>query len=107
MFYLNKKHPMLLKILSGIDEDAQKELKTYLSLIESYSPTMLSGVMDKGTDFVVSDEDKQIEILNIQEKIRIYRMLQYDDIESYDTLYDSPEYLYLRDDLKRIIEETE
>ena len=107
MFYLNKKHPMLLKILSGIDEDAQKELKTYLSLIESYSPTMLSGVMDKGTDFVVSDEDKQIEILNIQEKIRIYRMLQYDDIEIYDTLYDSPEYLYLRDDLKRIIEETE
>lgn len=107
MFYLNKKHPMLLKILSGMDEDAQKELKTYLSLIESYSPTMLSGVMDKGTDFVVSDEDKQIEILNIQEKIRIYRMLQYDDIEIYDTLYDSPEYLYLRDDLKRIIEETE
>lgn len=41
MFYLNKKHPMLLKILSGMDENAQKELKTYLSLVESYSPTML------------------------------------------------------------------
>lgn len=107
MFYLNKKHPMLLKILSGMDENAQKELKTYLSLIESYSPTMLSGVMDKETDFVVSDEDKKREILNIQEKIRIYRMLQYDDVEIYDTLYDSPEYLYLREDLKKIIEETE
>lgn len=107
MFYLNKKHPMLLKILSGMEEGAQKELKTYLSLIESYSPTMLSGVMDKETDFEVSDEDKQKEILNIQEKIRIYRMLQYDDTEIYDTLHDSPEYLYLRDDLKKIIEETE
>lgn len=107
MFYLNKKHPMLLKILSGMDENAQKELKTYLSLVESYSPTMLSGVMDKETDFVVSDEDKKREILNIQEKIRIYRMLQYDDVEIYDTLYDSPEYLYLREDLKKIIEETE
>lgn len=107
MFYLNKKHPMLLKILSGMDENAQKELKTYLSLVESYSPTMLSGVMDKETDFVVSDEDKKREILNIQEKIRIYRMLQYDDAEIYDTLYDSPEYLYLREDLKKIIEETE
>lgn len=107
MFYLNKKHPMLLKILSGMDENAQKELKTYLSLVESYSPTMLSGVMDKETDFVVSDEDKNREILNIQEKIRIYRMLQYDDVEIYDTLYDSPEYLYLREDLKKIIEETE
>ena len=107
MFYLDKKHPMLLKILSGMDENAQKELKTYLSLVESYSPTMLSGVMDKETDFVVSDEDKKREILNIQEKIRIYRMLQYDDVEIYDTLYDSPEYLYLREDLKKIIEETE
>lgn len=107
MFYLNKKHPMLLKILSEMDENAQKELKTYLSLVESYSPTMLSGVMDKETDFVVSDEDKKREILNIQEKIRIYRMLQYDDVEIYDTLYDSPEYLYLREDLKKIIEETE
>ena len=107
MFYLNKKHPMLLKILSGMDENAQKELKTYLSLVQSYSPTMLSGVMDKETDFVVSDEDKKREILNIQEKIRIYRMLQYDDVEIYDTLYDSPEYLYLREDLKKIIEETE
>ena len=107
MFYLNKKHPMLLKILSGMDENAQKELKTYLSLVESYSPTMLSGVMDKETDFVVSDEDKKREILNIQEKIRIYRMLQYDDVEIYDTLYDSPEYLYLREDLKKIIEEAE
>lgn len=90
-----------------MDENAQKELKTYLSLIESYSPTMLSGVMDKETDFVVSDEDKQKEILHIQEKIRVYRMLQYDDEEIYDTLHDSPEYLYIREDLKKIIEETE
>lgn len=107
MFYLNKKHPMLLKILSEIDEDTQKELKTYLSLIESYSPTMLSGVMETETDFFVTEEEKQKEILNIQEKIRIYRMLQYDDMEIYDTLYDSPEYLYLREDMKKIIEETE
>lgn len=107
MFYLNKKHPMLLKILSEIDEDTQKELKTYLSLIESFSPTMLSGVMEKETDFFVTEEEKQKEILNIQEKIRIYRMLQYDDMEIYDTLYDSPEYLYLREDLKKIIKETE
>ena len=67
---------------------------------------MLSGVMEKEDDNVVSDEDKQRDILNIQEKIRIYRMLQYDDTEIYDTLYDSPEYLYLRRDLKKIIEET-
>lgn len=106
MFYLNKKHPMLLKILGEMEEDSQKELKTYLSLIESYSPTMLSGVMDQDTDYVVADEDKQKEVLHIQEKIRIFRMLQYDDEEIFDSLYDSPEYLYLRNELRKIIEET-
>jgi hypothetical protein len=106
MFYLNKKHPMLLKILSYMDESDQKDLKTYLSLIENYSPTMLSGVLEKETDLVISDEDKQKDVLNIQEKIRIYRRFQFDDAEIYDTLYDSPEYLYLREELKKIIEET-
>ena len=84
----------------------QKELKTYLSLVENYSPIMLSGIIEKDNDIVVSAEDKQKDILVIQEKIRIYRMLQYDDSEIYDTLYDSPEYLYLREDLKKIIEGT-
>ena len=41
MFYLNKKHPMLLKLLTQMNEDMQKELKTYLSLVENYSPIML------------------------------------------------------------------
>ena len=107
MFYLNKKHPMLLKILSEMDENVQKQLKTYLSLVESYSPIMLSGVMGKDTDFMVSDADKQKDVLNIQEKVKIYRILQYDDAEIFDTLHDSPEYLYLRKELKKIIEETE
>ena len=65
-----------------------------------------SGIIEKDNDIVVSAEDKQKDILVIQEKIRIYRMLQYDDSEIYDTLYDSPEYLYLREDLKKIIEGT-
>lgn len=89
-----------------MNEDMQKELKTYLSLVENYSPIMLSGIIEKDNDIVVSAEDKQKDILVIQEKIRIYRMLQYDDSEIYDTLYDSPEYLYLREDLKKIIEGT-
>ena len=106
MFYLNKKHPMLMKILADLDDEKQKELKTYLSLVESYSPTMLSGVLDSITPVDVSDEDKQKEILSIKEKIRIFRALGYDDAEIYEALYDSPEYLYIKEDLKNIIEET-
>lgn len=106
MFYLNKKHPMLMKILADLNEEKQKELKTYLSLVENYSPTMLSGVLDSSTSVEVSEEEKQKEILSIKEIIRIYRALQYNDEEIYEALYDSPEYLYIREDLKSIIEET-
>ena len=66
----------------------------------------VSEYQEMEAEHQISDEDKQRDILNIQEKIRIYRMLQYDDTEIYDTLYDSPEYLYIRKDLKKIIEET-
>lgn len=106
MFYLNKKHPMLLDILGGIEEDKQKELKTYLSLVESYSPAMLSGVMDTESDLKTDEESIKKEKINIQEKVRIFRMLQYDDKEIYDALIESPEYLYLKSELKQIIEET-
>ena len=106
MFYLNKKHPMLMKILATMDEDKQKELKTYLSLVENYSPTMLSGVLSSHTVAEISDEDKQKEILSIKEKIQIFRVLQYDDEEIFDALCDSPEYLYIKDELRDIIKET-
>ena len=95
-----------MKVLADLGEEKQKELKTYLSLVESYSPTMLSGVLDSITPVDVSDEDKQKEILSIKEKIRIFRALGYDDAEIYEALYDSPEYLYIKEDLKNIIEET-
>jgi hypothetical protein len=103
---LNKKHPMLMKILSDLDDEKQKELKTYLSLVESYAPTMLSGVLDIAAPTDISDEDRRKEIINIKEKIRIFRVLQYDDAEIYEALYDSPEYLYIKEELKNIIEET-
>lgn len=45
MFYLNKKHPMLIKLMQELSEETKKELKTYLSLIENYSPSMMSGVI--------------------------------------------------------------
>jgi hypothetical protein len=89
-----------------MDEEKQKELKTYLSLVENYSPTMLSGVLSTDSVVEVSEEDKQKEILSIKEKIQIFRVLQYDDEEIFDALCDSPEYLYIKDELRDIIKET-
>ena len=50
--------------------------------------------------------DKQKEILSIKEKIQIFRVLQYADEEIFDALCDSPEYLYIKDELRDIIKET-
>lgn len=106
MFYLNKKHPMLMKIMQGLEDEKQRELKTYLSLIENYSPAMLSGLMTGSNNSEVSQEEKERDILHIKEKIEVYRQLQFEDEEIYDTLADSPEYAYLKDELRNIIEET-
>ena len=106
MFYLNKKHPMLMKIMQGIEDERQKELKAYLSLIENYSPAMLSGLMTGSGNSEVSQEEKQRDILHIKERIEVYRQLQFEDDEIFETLADSPEYGYLKDELRKIIEET-
>lgn len=106
MFYLNKKHPMLMKIMQGLEDEKQRELKTYLSLIENYSPAMLSGLMTSNDKSDVNDEEKQRDILHIKEKIEVYRQLQFEDDEIYDALADSPEYGYLKHELRSIIEET-
>lgn len=106
MFYLNKKHPMLMKIMQEMSEEQQKELKTYLSLVENYSPAMLSGLMSTSDKNLVNEEERQRDILHIKEKISVYRTLQFEDEEIFDSLVDSPEYAYLKDDLEKIIEET-
>ncbi|MBE5960922.1 MAG: ATP-binding protein [Lachnospiraceae bacterium] len=106
MFYLNKKHPMLMKLMQEMDDDLVKELKTYLALVENYSPVMLSGVIDDGKEDNVSSETKAKDILSIKEKIMIFRQLQYEDEEIYEALAEAPEYSYLKDELKAIIKES-
>ena len=44
--------------------------------------------------------------MHIKEKIEVYRQLQFEDDEIYDALADSPEYGYLKHELRSIIEET-
>ena len=89
-----------------MEDEKQRELKTYLSLIENYSPAMLSGLMTSNDKSDVNDEEKQRDILHIKEKIEVYRQLQFEDDEIYDALADSPEYGYLKHELRSIIEET-
>ena len=106
MFYLNKKHPMLMKLMQELNDENKVELKTYLSLIENYSPTMLSGVIALNENISVDNDVKARDILNLKEKILILRDLQYEIDEIYEVFAEAPEYSYLREELRDIIKES-
>ena len=106
MFFLNKKHPLLLELLQKLDDSTKNELKTYLSLIENYSPTMLSGVIDNSSSNIdISSEVKEKDLFNIKEKIKILQALGYDNKEIQEVLVESPEYSYLQETIKDILKE--
>lgn len=46
MFRINKKHPLLRRLQSQLNQEGNKELKTYLALIENFAPHMKSGLAD-------------------------------------------------------------
>lgn len=106
MFYLNKKHPLLMRLLQQLTEEQKKEFKTYLSLVENYSPAMLSGVIDdRSSSSEVSPEIREKDLLVIRDKISVLRELDYDDNEIYELIVNCPEHSYLSQEVKRLLEE--
>lgn len=103
MFYLNKKHPLLLEILTQQEESQGNKLKAYLTLIENYSPAMLSGMLQADRETGILHDIKERDILKVKETIAILKELQYDELEIYEVLAESPEYSYLQQELKQII----
>ena len=103
MFYLNKKHPMLIKLMQELNEETKKELKTYLSLIENYSPSMLSGVIATTNSTEINDEVKSRDLLAVKEKIMVLKELGYEQEEIYEVFKEAPEYTYLGDEINKFI----
>ena len=106
MFYINKRHPMLLAILEDLEIEKKEQLETYLSLLENYSPAVLSCVVDNVVDYSdISKEIKEKDLLIIKEKIRILENLNYEREEIIEVLLESAEYSYLKEEIRNILEE--
>lgn len=105
MFYLNKKHPILLQLMNELPNESKKMLKTYLSLIENYSPAMLSGVISGTSSVSVNNDVREQDLLRLKEKIGVLQELHFEKDEIYDLFVESPEYSYLKDDLQFILKE--
>jgi len=106
MFYLNKKHPMLMKLNQELSEAQTKDLKSYLSLIENFAPSMISGVtntMNVASDTDVPNYIKEKDIIRVKELISTYKTIGFDNDEIFDVIASMPEYTYIKIDIKKIL----
>lgn len=108
MFFLNKKHPMLNRVLQQLDDEGQKDLKSYLALIEGYSPSAQSGL----TDFMSSktktanndDSAKQADLAEAKMYIKKFLANGFEKEEVERIITGMPNYRYLEDDLHTLFE---
>ena len=110
MFYLNKKHPMLNKVLTQLNEDGKQNLKAYLALVEGYSPSVQSGLtdymttsknIDKNDENLAKDADLK------EAKIYIRKFLEngFEKEEVKSIILGMGNYRYIEEELIKIFED--
>lgn len=110
MFYLNKKHPMLNKILQQLDEDGRADLKAYLALIEGYAPSAQSGLtsyMSEQVKETVSNDDpgKMADIAEAKGYIKKFIQNGFAKEEVEGIILGMPNYKYIEEEIKKIFED--
>lgn len=108
-FYINKKHPLFMKIKNALNDQQIETFNAYIALIENYSPVMQSGMIDylqnTNGNVAVEDSDKQRDLANIKRYIFSFRANEYSDNEILSTLAEMKNYHYLNDEIKALIGE--
>lgn len=108
-FYLNKKHPLLINIKSGMSEQQVETLNAYLALVENYSPVLQSGMIDylqnSGGSATVQNIEKQRDLLSIKKYIAVFRTHGYADEEIQSALSEMKNYGYLKEEIVSLIGE--
>lgn len=110
MFYLNKKHPMLNKVLQQLSEDGKADLKAYLVLVEGYAPSAQSGLisyMSEQQKTTVVDDDP-VKLTDLAEaKAYIKKFLQngFAKKEVEEIILGMPNYQYIEAEIRKVFEE--
>lgn len=110
MFYLNRKHPMLNNIFRQLDNNTKKDLRAYLSLVESYAPVMQSGLTTYlsdqiKVDIAENDQGKLADIKEAKEYIKKFFDNGFSKDEIEDVILNMPNYKYIQDELIKVFEE--
>lgn len=109
-YYLNKRHPLLKKLLENLDDETSATLKVYLKLIESYMPVIMSGMtqnFNKDSKFSVSNDLRNIDIMELRQLASTFKSAGINDEEIITLLRGMKQYNYLRNEIENIVKENE
>lgn len=109
MFYLNKKHPMLGKVMGQLDDNGKADLKAYLALIEGYAPSVQSGMtsyMSAQTKPEEIDEAaRNIDLAEAKGYIRKFLQNGFAKDEVKEIILGMQNYKYIEADIEKIFED--
>jgi hypothetical protein len=108
VFYINKKHPILMEVNKKMDEDGRESLKAYIALIESYAPFMQSGLTEYLGDRKKGDpeeSEKQADIKEAKGYIKKFLRHDFSKDEVETIILGMPNYRYIEAELKKTFED--
>lgn len=109
-YYLNKRHPLLKRLMENVGDEASVTLKVYLKLIESYMPAIMSGIIpnsDEESTSSISDDLKNIDVMELRQLVATFKTAGIDDNEIITLLRGMKQYNYLRNEIENIVRENE
>ena len=105
VYKINKKHPLLASIRKQLDNDGNEKLRAYLALIENFAPFMQNGILNTiDTSSYRNDQDKQKDLADIENYIKVYKDINFTNKEIIDTLSEIAMYDYLKEDIQKMVE---
>lgn len=109
-YYLNKRHPLLKKLIENMEDETSSVLKVYLKLIESYMPAIMSGMvanLNKDNNVNVSNDLRNIDVMEVKQLIASFREAGINDDEIITLIRGMKQYSYLRNNVEKIVRENE
>ena len=105
-YRINKKHPILNKVLEQLTSEGKESLKGYLSLIENFVPFMRNGISDtmNNKEPKVDILHKQQDIAEIESIVCSLKQCEMKKNEILDFMNQCSMYYYLKNEMEEIVE---
>ncbi|WP_095642000.1 ATP-binding protein [Methanocorpusculum parvum] len=107
-YHLNKKHPLYISLQHSLNSEQKEIFSSYISLIENFSPVLLTGLVHYSQDNeqkkIIDALEKETDLLRVKELIEGFRKGGCDPDEIQQTVLEMPYYAYLKDEILQLFE---